>query len=332
MSDILLSVRGLEKRFPQQAGLFSGGGGYVHAVQGISFDIPKACTLGIVGESGCGKTTTARLLLRVHEPDAGSLFFGPTPEPYSPELDFFKMKHRQMIRERLRMQYVFQDPYGSLDPKMLVRDLVTEPLSSSFRLSGTKFSHTERDRTAAELCERVGLSANDITRYAHEFSGGQRQRLSIARALSVKPQLIVCDEPVSSLDVSIQGQILNLLNELQRQEGVSYLFIAHNLPVVFHVSDEVAVMYAGRIVERGPTEVMEQSACHPYTHLLRMASDPAFRGILPDKAPDAAPDLVNPPIGCAFAPRCPHSSEQCLVTRPELTQREPQHFVACHNA
>ncbi|MDR1315226.1 MAG: ATP-binding cassette domain-containing protein, partial [Spirochaetales bacterium] len=254
-----IQADGLIKHFPLKAGLFSRSAEKVHAVNGVSLAIEKGQTHGLVGESGSGKTTTARLLLRVIDADAGSFRFGETP-------DVFRLGPEELKKLRRRMQYIFQDPYTSLNPKMQIRDIVTEPLR--YTETAKRFSSPELNDTASGLLERVGLSGMDIRKYPHEFSGGQRQRISIARALSAKPLFIVCDEPVSSLDVSIQSQILNLLLDIQEQTGISYLFIAHNLAVVFYLSDYVSVMYAGRIVEAGPSKVLSSGAIHPYTKLL----------------------------------------------------------------
>ncbi|MDR1179240.1 MAG: ATP-binding cassette domain-containing protein, partial [Spirochaetales bacterium] len=239
----------LIKHFPLKAGLFSRSAEKVHAVNGVSLAIEKGQTHGLVGESGSGKTTTARLLLRIIDADAGSFRFGETP-------DVFRLGPKELKKLRRRMQYIFQDPYASLNPKMQIRDIVTEPLRYTDTEAAKRFSSPELNDIASGLLERVGLSGMDIRKYPHEFSGGQRQRISIARALSAKPSFIVCDEPVSSLDVSIQSQILNLLLDIQEQTGISYLFIAHNLAVVFYLSDYVSVMYAGRIVEAGPSKVL----------------------------------------------------------------------------
>jgi len=323
----LLEVRNLVKHFPVDAGLFSNSTRTIKALNGIDLTIHRGTTLGLVGESGCGKTTTARLLLRLHERDQGTMFLDPCKE------DFFKLDQTAMKRERLRMQYIFQDPYGSLNPKMQVRHVVTEPLEVFRRYQGQKLGHKERDQVAAMLCERVGLDATSLSRYPHEFSGGQRQRLAIARALSVRPSLIICDEPVSSLDVSIQSQILNLLNEIQQQDKVSYLFIGHNLPVVFYVSDVVAVMYAGRIVEQAPARDLSDVAYHPYTRALRAASAGRLAAALPADTATNAQDWAQ--AACAFASRCPLRSEQCMKHLPLLAETGKSgsgHLVACHNA
>ena len=314
-----IQAKNLVKHFPLKSGLFSRSAEKVHAVNGVSFAIEKGKTLGLVGESGSGKTTTARTLLRIIEPDKGSFGFGDTP-------DVFALGSEQLKNIRRNMQYIFQDPYTSLNPKMQIRDIVTEPL----RYSVKGLSSRDITGAAAGLLERVGLSASDIRKYPHEFSGGQRQRISIARALSAQPSFIVCDEPVSSLDVSIQSQILNLLLDIQEKTGISYLFIAHNLAVVFYLSDFVSVMYAGRIVESGPSRVLSTGAKHPYTRLL-LAAVPGHRG---EPVPDTGetPSLIRLPPGCAFYSRCPKRSPACQEEVPPLNEIEAGHCVACIHA
>ncbi len=293
----ILTVSGLKTWFPLRGGLFRPKR-YVRAVDGVDFDIERGKTLGLVGESGSGKTTVGRTLLRLIPATGGSVTFD--------EVDVFRLRSWRVRELRRRMQIIFQDPYGSLNPRMTVGDIITEPLTVH-KVVPRKFY---RDR-AAELLERVGLSSRYIGRYPHEFSGGQRQRVGIARALASDPDFIVCDEPVSALDVSIQAQILNLLADLQAELGISYLFIAHNLAVVEHFADEVAVMYLGKIVERAPRDRLYDAPTHPYTQAL-MASvpvpDPARRAERP-KLPGEMPSPVNPPSGCAFHPRCPYTRQ-----------------------
>ncbi|HOV38528.1 MAG TPA: ABC transporter ATP-binding protein [Spirochaetales bacterium] len=316
---IHVNVSGLVKQYPVKAGLFSRTQDRIHAVNGVSFQIPKGQTLGLVGESGCGKTTTARLLLRVIEPDGGYFQFEDVE-------DVFKLEPEELRRVRSRMQYVFQDPYSSLNPKMLIRDIVTEPIRYQ---KGT--TRRDLEQKAGELLEHVGLSADAARKYPHEFSGGQRQRISIARALSSNPSFIICDEPVSSLDVSIQSQILNLLIDLQNEMGITYLFIAHNLSVVFYMSDTVAVMYTGKIVEKADSRELFENPLHPYTRLLLKAMTPEGRNdpILKNDTGEV-PSLIQYPEGCTFFPRCPLRQDQCLAAFPPLKEEETRHFVACY--
>ncbi len=314
-----IEVSGLVKQYPLKAGLFARSRERVHAVNGVSFSIPKGQTLGIVGESGCGKTTTARLLLRVVEPDSGVFRFEQVE-------NVFALPEEELKKVRSRMQYIFQDPYNSLNPKMLVRDIVTEPI----RYRGN-VTRRELERKAAELLEHVGLSPADSKKYPHEFSGGQRQRISIARALSSRPSFIICDEPVSSLDVSIQSQILNLLIDLQQELGITYLFIAHNLAVVFYMSDTLAVMYTGKIVEMGLAEELYRNPLHPYTRLLIKTLDPeARKDPLVKNDSGEVPSLIHYPAGCTFFPRCPRRQPKCLEAFPALETKGLNHQVACY--
>ncbi|MDR1626848.1 MAG: ABC transporter ATP-binding protein [Spirochaetia bacterium] len=316
-----VQASGLVKHFPLKAGLFSKSAEKVHAVNGVSLAIEKGQTHGLVGESGSGKTTTARLLLRIIEADSGHFRFGDIP-------DVFRLAPDELKKLRRHMQYIFQDPYASLNPKMQIRDIVTEPLR--YAQEAKRPGPRELNAAASELLERVGLSGGDIRKYPHEFSGGQRQRISIARALSAKPSFIVCDEPVSSLDVSIQSQILNLLLDIQEQTGISYLFIAHNLAVVFYLSDYVSVMYAGRIVEAGPSKVLSSRAAHPYTRLL-LDTMPGRAGRGGEATSDTGepPSLIHLSAGCAFYSRCPLRREECSRGVPPLAEIGDGHRAAC---
>ena len=319
--DIILEVRDLKKHFPIRRGLFKRVVGWVKAVDGVSFQVERGSTLGLVGESGCGKTTTGRSILRLLEPTAGEVIFnGEHVE---------EMASRNLPQLRRRMQIIFQDPYASLNPRMTVGQIVGEPLTVH-----NLGSRVDRKARVAELLERVGLSSRYVNHYPHEFSGGQRQRVGIARALALDPDFIVCDEPVSALDVSIQAQIINLLEDLQKDLGLSYLFIAHDLAVVEHISSEIAVMYLGRIVERAPREIIYNRALHPYTKTLLAAiprTDPDEERP-PQNLKGDVPSPVNPPQGCHFHPRCPKAGDECRWETPELREIAPAHFVRCHKA
>jgi len=321
----LLEVRDLRKEFPIRQGLFRQAG-TVRAVDGVSFHIDRGETLSLVGESGCGKTTTARCILRAIEPTAGQIIFrrgDGTP------IDVATLPSRRVRPLRREMQMVFQDPYSSLDPRKTLLDIVGEPLLVN--RVGTRAQRTER---VAELLRLVGLRPEFMRRFPHAFSGGQRQRIGIARALALSPSLVVADEPVSALDVSVQAQILNLLVDLQAELGLTYLFVAHDLSVVKHVSDRVAVMYVGRIVELAPTERLFTHPAHPYTEALLAAvpkPDPRLRGrriVLEGEVADPA----SPPTGCAFHPRCPYAVERCRSEAPQLEAVAGGHLVSCHRA
>jgi len=326
------------KRFPVKAGGFSASTMYVHALNSVSFDIHENSTLGLVGESGCGKTTAARTILRVHEPDSGSLFFNLPPDKMEKESDednFFTFDRDRLKKERSGMQYIFQDPYSALNPKMEIRDIITEPAEVL-----KKLSTEEKNTLSSRLLDMVGIPKSSASKFPHEFSGGQRQRISIARSISVNPKLVICDEPVSSLDVSIQSQILNLLIELQREAGLSYLFIAHNLAVVFYMSDFVAVMYAGRIVEYASSRELYENPLHPYTLLLRSVIPEIGKGkkIYDKKSQGEVPSLVNLPPGCPFYNRCQARLDICSSALPPLREVKIRrsgeeggsHLCACH--
>ena len=321
MAEVLLEVHDLVRHFPIRRGLFGRGGGQVRAVDGVSFDVRQGEVLGLVGESGCGKTTTGRCILRLIEPDSGTVRFAGR--------DITRLSRSELRPLRRQMQIVFQDPYSSLTPRLTVGSMLGEALAIHGLARGAK----ARSRVAG-LLELVGLSPDHARRYPHEFSGGQRQRIGIARALAVEPRLIVADEPVSALDVSIQAQIMNLLQDLQRRMDLTYLFVAHDLSVVEHISDRVAVMYLGRIVELAEAEVLYREPRHPYTLSLLSAipvPDPAYRRgrvVLGGDVPNPA----HPPAGCRFHPRCPIAHEHCSREEPALREVEPGHVSACHFA
>ncbi|WP_237213134.1 ABC transporter ATP-binding protein [Falsiroseomonas oryziterrae] len=315
----LLQVEGLEKHYPTKSGLLGRSGGVVRAVDGVSFSIARGETLALVGESGCGKSTTARLVLRLIEPTAGTVRF-----------DGIEVSGKAELRAlRRRVQVVFQDPYASLNPRLRVGEAIAEPME----VHGVGDASSRAARVQ-ELLGLVGLAPYHAQRYPHEFSGGQRQRIGIARALAVQPELVVCDEPVSALDVSIQAQVVNLLKDLQQRFGLSYLFIAHDLAVVRHMADRVAVMYLGQIVETAPKRTLFAAPRHPYTRALLAAiphPDPRRRGRVAHLGGDV-PSPVNPPPGCRFHTRCPHAQPICREQAPPLREIATAHASACHFA
>lgn len=313
MGQVLLEVKDLKKHFETPAGL-------LHAVDGLTFKLEKGKTLGVVGESGCGKSTTGRAILRLHEPTSGEVIFDGK--------DVVNASPKEMKQLRTQMQMIFQDPYASLNPRMTVGEIIREPMD--IHNIGTK---EEREARVRELLEIVGLKPDHIRRYPHEFSGGQRQRIGIARTLALNPKFIVCDEPISALDVSIQAQVINLLEELQKEMGISYLFIAHDLSMVKHISDRIGVMYLGNLVEVGDAELLYRQPMHPYTQAL-LSSVP-----IPD--PKTArerqrivlegelPSPINPPSGCVFRTRCPKVMDRCASEKPAM-RKVGDRQVACH--
>jgi oligopeptide transport system ATP-binding protein len=321
----LLHVEHLGKEFPVESGMFkSKNAKTVSAVNDVSFDIYPGETFGLVGESGCGKSTTGRCIMRLTRPTSGKVVFK--------GVDVAGMKPKQLKGMRRDMQYIFQDPYASLNPRMTIGEIVSEPLVIHNMMGST----AERMKFVAELLDQVGLNPEHINRYPHEFSGGQRQRVGIARAFALKPKLIICDEPVSALDVSIQAQVLNLLSGLQKEYGTAYLFIAHDLSVVQHISDRVAVMYLGNLMEVSDWKTLYAEPYHPYTQSLLSAvpvPDPDLqrtrkRIILAGDVPSP----IDPPSGCRFHTRCPIAKEVCSREHPELKEVAPGHFCACHFA
>lgn len=315
MSEYILEVRDLKQYFPVRTGWF--GTTPLKAVDGVSFGIRPGETLGLVGESGCGKTTVGRTILHLYKPTSGEVIYNGTP-----------LTPANIDQYRKDIQIVFQDPYSSLNPRMTVADIVGEPLDIHHLYKNKK----ERDEKIAGLLTLVGLNSDHARRYAHEFSGGQRQRICIARALALNPEFVVCDEPVSALDVSIQAQIINLLKSLQEKRNLTYLFISHDLSVVEHISDTVGVMYLGNLVEYGETDDIFAHPLHPYTKALFSAipiPDPTVkreRVVLQGSIPSPA----NPPSGCKFHTRCPYATERCKTEAPKQREVEPGHYVVCH--
>jgi len=315
-----VEVRGLVKHFPIRKGILKlASGDAVHAVNGIDFEIPRGTTLGLVGESGCGKSTTARMLVRLLRPTAGEVKIG--------GVDLATLNGAELRRARHDCQIVFQDPFGSLDPRMNVADLIGEPIRVA-----TDLSRAERLRRVSDLLDKVGLPADSAERHPHEFSGGQRQRIGIARALALSPKFVVCDEPVSALDVSIQAQIVNLLKDLQDELELTYLFVSHDLAIVSQIADVVAVMYLGKIVEMADVRTLFNDPKHPYTKKLLDAvprADPSRRGVRGTLGGEL-PSPINLPSGCSFHPRCPIAVPACSAAESDLLDATPGHRVACH--
>jgi oligopeptide transport system ATP-binding protein len=319
--EVILQVQGLKKYFPIRRGVFQRHVGDVKAVDGVSFNVYRGETLGLVGESGCGKTTTGRTIIRLYEPTEGRVLFE--------DVDLASIQGRELRQMRRKMQMIFQDPYASLSPRMSVLGIVGEPLEVHMVAKGK-----EKRERVADLLEMVGLDPAFMTRYPHEFSGGQRQRIGIARALALNPDMIICDEPISSLDVSIQAQVVNLMEELQDRLGLTYVFIAHDLSMVRHISDRIVVMYLGKIVELTDRKTLYENPLHPYTQALLSAvpiPDPFIeekrkRIILEGDLPSPS----NPPRGCNFNTRCPVVMDTCFGVDPEFIEIEEGHFCACH--
>ncbi|MCF7944513.1 MAG: dipeptide ABC transporter ATP-binding protein [Spirochaetia bacterium] len=321
--DVILSVKNLKKHFPVKLGAFGERSGIVHAVDNVSLDIFRGETIGLVGESGCGKSTTGFTIVQLHKATAGQVIFNGT--------DLTKLDEKRLRPIRKHIQIVFQDPYSTLNPRMTVGETISEPLKAH-----KLFKKNEIKHKVAALLKDVGLRPALANRYPHEFSGGQRQRICIARALAIDPEFIVCDEPVSALDVSVQAQIINLMKELQKKYNLTYLFIAHDLAVVRHISDRIAVMYLGRIAELADKNDLFKNPLHPYTQALLSAvpeADPEYerqrkRIVLEGDVPDA----LNPPNGCRFHTRCPKAEQKCRTIVPELEEKKAGHFAACHFA
>lgn len=315
----LIEVRNLKKYFPVKGGVLKRTVGYVKAVDDVSFDIYKGETLGLVGESGSGKSTLGRMLIRLLDPTAGQIKFQAA--------DISGISQRKMRQYRRDMQMVFQDPYSSLNPRMSVGELIAEPL-----LVQKLLAKVNRNERVLELLKKVGLPPEAANKYPHEFSGGQRQRIGIARALAINPKFVIGDEPVSALDVSVQSQVLNLMDDLQEEFDLTYLFIAHDLSVVKHISDRVGVMYLGRIAELADKDSLYDEPLHPYTQALLSALPVAdvLHKREKIKLEGEMPSPSNPPSGCTFHTRCPKAHDRCRVERPELNEVRPRHYVACH--
>jgi oligopeptide/dipeptide ABC transporter ATP-binding protein len=322
----ILEVKELKLHFPIHRGILRRIVGHVRAVDGVSFTLRDGEVLGLVGESGCGKTTVGRTILRLYDPTSGEIWYN---RPTGESIDLATLNQRQMKPLRREMRMIFQDPFSSLNPRLTVRDIIGEPLEIHGVAKGK-----EADQRVAELMKSVGLNPALMRRYPHEFSGGQRQRIGLARTLSLNPRLVVADEPVSALDVSVQAQVLNLLQELREKLGLTLVFIAHDLSVVEHISDRIAVMYVGKIVEMAETTELLHHPLHPYTEALLSAIPPADPDIPVNRIQlqGEVPSPANPPRGCIFHPRCRYAKDICKQEVPPLVEQEPGHFASCHFA
>lgn len=318
--DVVLSVRHLTKRFPVKAGLFKRSVSSVHAVEDVSFDVFRGETFSIVGESGCGKSTTGKCILRLFEPTSGSVMLD--------GIDFLALSGSELTEARRKMTLIFQDPYSSLNPRMTVADIIAEPID----IAGIYKTREERDARVEEVMQQVGLDLAFKNRYPHEFSGGQRQRIGIARAIVLAPEIVICDEPVSALDVSVQAKVINLLQELQREMGLSYIFISHDLSVVRHISDRVMVMYLGHQMELADKEELYSNPLHPYTKALLNVVPRIRTERIQDKKilEGDVPSPTHPPAGCVFHTRCPFATERCASEVPTSVEVTSGHFCACH--
>lgn len=319
-NDIVLEVRDLTKHYPIKKGLLGKAAAYVHALEGVSFDVHRGETFAIVGESGCGKSTTGKCVLRLVEPTSGTVTLDGE--------DFTALSGEALTRARQKMKLIFQDPYSSLNPRMTVSDIIAEPID----IAHTYKTRAERDARVEQVMQAVGLDLTYKYRYPHEFSGGQRQRIGIARAIVLEPELVVCDEPVSALDVSVQAKVINLLGELQEQYGLAYIFISHDLSVVKHIADTVMVMYLGHTMELAPKQELFDNPLHPYTQALLDVIPKIGHERIQDKKilEGDVPSPTNPPKGCCFHTRCPHCMKICCERVPEMHEVGSEHTCACH--
>ena len=324
--NIILEVKDLKLYFPIYRGLIQRVVGHVKAVNGVSFNLRDGEVLGLVGESGCGKTTVGRTLLRLYDPTAGEIWYNKVS---GERINLARISQKKMKPLRRELRMIFQDPFSSLNPRLAVKDIISEPLEIHGVARGKN-----AERRVAELMEAVGLNPSLMRRYPHEFSGGQRQRIGLARTLSLNPRMVIADEPVSALDVSVQAQVLNLLQDLRSRLGLTLIFIAHDLSVVEHISDRIAVMYVGKIVEMADTNTLLRQPLHPYTEALLSAVPPADPDIRPDRIrlEGEVPSPAHPPSGCIFHPRCQYAKPECGQQEPILEESVPGHFVSCHFA